>query len=488
MTTDLTPRKKTWALGLLVAAQFLIVIDSAVVNVALPSMEEDLDFSPHGLTWVVNAYTLTLGGFLLLGGRLADRLGRRRMFCLGLGLFTLASLFGGMAQTDIWLIATRAVQGIGAAIVSPAAMSLLATTFREGAERNRAFAIWGAANGAGGAAGVLLGGVLTEGLGWRWVLFINVPIGVVAVLMAFSMLMESKEDQAPGFDFSGAVAVTAGLALLVYGLVDAQNAGWSSGQTIGCLAGGVLLLIVFVAIQARTRSPLMPLTIFRLRTLRGANAVAVLANMGLLAMFFFLALYLQQVLHYSALASGVAYLPLTAGILIAANVAGRLTTKIGLKATLSTGLIVLALGFLWFAQLRGAGGSYVGDVLGPCIVSGVGFGLSVVPITIAAVSGTRPEEAGLASGLVNTAQQVGGALGLGILDAVAVARTSSVTSGGEHRTEVALTEGYTMGFYVSVGFVLLALVAALTLIGGRERDEAESVVQDEPAGAASPTA
>src|ERR1700760_4287546 len=303
--TALTPRSKNLALALLAMVQFVIVIDASIVNVALPSIGAHLHFSRDDLTWVVNAYTLTFGGFLLLGGRMADLLGRRRMFMLGLVVFSLASLAGGLAQSETWLIVARAVQGLGAAIVSPAALSIITTTFAEGAERNRALGIWGAVAGAGGAAGVLLGGILTSGLSWRWVLFVNVPIGLAAAMLAPRLLLESKsEDGTEGFDIPGAVTVTAGLALLVYTVVDAVNVGWGSTGTILRLAGAVLLLLAFVAIELRATEPLMPFSIFRLRTLRGANIVGLLIGMSLFSMFYFISLYLQDVMSYSPTGTG----------------------------------------------------------------------------------------------------------------------------------------------------------------------------------------
>ena len=323
--------------------QFVIVIDAAIVNVALPSIGSQLHFARTDLSWVVNAYTLTFGGFLLLGGRLADLLGRRRMFMLGLVLFSVASFAGGIAQSEGWLIAARAVQGLGAAIVSPAALSIITTTFAEGAERNRALGIWGAVAGAGGAAGVLLGGILTSGLSWRWVLFVNVPIGLAAAALAPRTLVESRaEDGASTFDLPGAVTVTAGLSLLVYAIVDAVNVGWGSTTTLLRLAGAVLLLVAFVIIELRQRHPLMPFSIFRLRTLRGANIVGLLIGMSLFSMFFFISLYLQNVLHYSPIKTGISYLPLAVGIILSAGAASQLVTRFGFKPPLIAGLLLIA--------------------------------------------------------------------------------------------------------------------------------------------------
>jgi len=445
------------------------VIDASIVNIALPSIGHALSFSQADLSWVVNAYTLTFGGFLLLGGRLADLMGRRRMFMLGLVLFSLASLAGGLAQSEAWLIAARAVQGLGAAIVSPAALSIITTTFAEGGERNRALGVWGAVAGAGGAAGVLLGGVLTSGLSWRWVLFVNVPIGVLCASLAPRLLVESRADtDTRTFDIPGAVTVTAGLALLVYALVDAVNVGWGSTATLARIAGALVLLAAFIAIERRQRAPLMPLSIFRLRTLRGADTVALLIGMSLFSMFFFISLYMQQVLHYSALKAGVSYLPLAVGIILSAGGASVAVTRFGFKPVLLAGLLFVAGGLYWFSKVPPTGGTFAADVLGPSLFAAVGLGLSFVSVTIAAVTGTRPHEAGLASGLVNTAQQVGGALGLAILATVANSRTRGLLSGGEHDLAVALTRGFERAFLVGAGFALLGAALTIVLISSRD--------------------
>ena len=366
MTAVDTPRAKYLALALLAMTQFVVVLDAAIVNVALPSIGRALDFSQDNLAWVVNAYTLTFGGFLLLGGRLADLLGRRKLFMIGLVVFSLASLLGGLAQSEAWLIAARALQGLGAALVSPAALSIVTNTFAEGAERNRALGVWGAVAGSGGAAGVLLGGVLTEYLGWEWVLFVNVPIGVAAALLAPRLLAESHDEAAErSFDIGGAVSVTAGLSLLVYTLVDANNAGWGSTKTIVLGALSVLILAAFVVIERRHRQPLVPFSIFRMQTIRGANIVALLIGMSLFSMFFFISLYMQQVLGYSALKTGVAYLPLALVIIFSAGGASALVTRIGFKITLIIGMLFITAGLLWFAQVPAHGGTYVGDVLFP---------------------------------------------------------------------------------------------------------------------------
>jgi EmrB/QacA subfamily drug resistance transporter len=462
-------RAKNLALALLAMTQFVVVIDASIVNIALPSIGRALRFSQADLSWVVNAYTLTFGGFLLLGGRLADLMGRRRMFMVGLIVFSLASLVGGLAQSEPWLIAARAVQGLGAAIVSPAALSIVTTTFAEGAERNRALGVWGAVAGAGGAAGVLLGGVLTSGLSWRWVLFVNVPIGLLCVFLAPRVLVESRaEVQTRNFDVPGAVTVTAGLALLVYALVDAVNVGWGSSATLLKIAAAVLLLIAFLAIELRQSAPLMPFSIFRLRTLRGANTVALLIGMSLFSMFFFVSLYMQQVLHYSALKAGLSYLPLAVGIILSAGAASVGVTRFGFKPILLSGLLFVAGGLFWFSRVPATGGTFAANVLGPSLLAAVGLGLSFVPVTIAAVTRTRPHEAGLASGLVNTAQQVGGALGLAILATVANSRTKSVMHAGQHDVAIALTKGFERAFLVGAGFALIGAILTVVLISSRD--------------------
>jgi EmrB/QacA subfamily drug resistance transporter len=467
-----TPRAKNFALLLLAMTQFVIVIDASIVNVALPSIGSALHFSRTDLSWVVNAYTLTFGGFLLLGGRLADVLGRRRMFMLGLALFSLASFAGGVAQSEGWLIAARAVQGLGAAIVSPAALSIITTTFAEGAERNRALGIWGAVAGAGGAAGVLLGGILTSGLSWRWVLFVNVPIGIAAAALAPRTLVESRaENGARAFDIPGAVTVTAGLTLLVYAIVDAVNVGWGSSTTLLRLAGAAVLLIAFVIIESRQRHPLMPFSIFRLRTLRGADIVGLLIGMSLFSMFFFISLYLQDVLHYSPIKTGISYLPLAVGIILSAGAASQLVTRIGFKPVLIAGLLFITGGLIWFSQVPAPGGSYAAHVLGPSLLAAVGLGFAFVSVTIAAVTGTEPHEAGLASGLINTAQQVGGALGLAILATIANSRTQSLFHAGVHDPAVALTKGFDRAFLVGAGFAIVGAILAAVLISSRDSRE-----------------
>jgi EmrB/QacA subfamily drug resistance transporter len=466
MSSSSTDRR--WlALVLLAAAQFVVVLDASIVNVALPSIGTALDFSQDNLSWVVNAYTLTFGGFLLLGGRMADLLGRRRMFIAGLVLFAGASLAGGLAQSDVWLIAARAVQGLGAALLSPAALSLVTVLFEEGPDRNKALGVWGAVAGSGGAAGVLLGGMLTEWAGWEWVLFVNVPIGLVAAFLAPRLLPESRNEGHRHFDVAGAVTVTAGLSLLVYSLVNANQAGWGSLTTLGLLAIAIVLITGFVFIERSTRAPLVPFPgIFRVRTIRGINVTGLLIAMALFSMFFFISLYMQQVLGFDALKTGVAYLPLAVGIIISAGIASGLTTRFGVKPVLVAGLILTAIGLYWFSLIS-PDGTYVGDILFPALISAFGLGLSFVPMTIAAVAGVEPHEAGLASGLINTSQQVGGALGLAILAAIANTRTDSLTESGSS-LPVALTEGFQIALLVGAGFAVLGAILALVLVDGRE--------------------
>jgi len=470
MTPSIAPERKWLALALLAAAQFVVVLDASIVNVALPSIGRELEFSQDNLSWVVNAYTLTFGGFLLLGGRMADLLGRRRMFISGLVLFAAASLAGGLAQSDVWLIAARAVQGLGAALLSPAALSLVTTLFAEGAERNKALGVWGAVAGSGGAAGVLLGGMLTEWAGWEWVLYVNVPIGLAAAALSPRLLPESRNEGARHFDVAGAITVTAGLSLLVYTLVDANQAGWGSGQTLLLLAVAAALIVGFVAIERRTRAPLVPFPgIFRMRSITGINVTALLIAMALFSMFFFISLYMQQVLGYDPLEAGVAYLPLAGGIIVSAGIASQLVTRFGVKPVLISGLLLTAVGLLWFSQIS-VGGSYVGDILFPSLIAAFGLGFAFVPMTIAAVAGVEPNEAGLASGLINTSQQVGGALGLAVLAAIANSRRDSVIEAGSS-LPVALTEGFQTALMVGAGFAIVGAVLALVLVGGRDVEE-----------------
>jgi EmrB/QacA subfamily drug resistance transporter len=466
------------ALVILAVAQFMVVLDASIVNVALPSIKTDLNFSQGDLQWVVNAYTLAFGGFLLLGGRAADLFGRRRVFMLGLGLFSIASLVGGFATSEGWLIAARGVQGLGAAIVSPAALSIVTTTFTEGAERNKALGIWGALAGAGGAVGVLLGGVLTQSLGWEWVLFVNFPIGLAAAAFAPRFVRESRHAERTGFDVLGATTVTAGLVLLVYALVDAPDAGWGSTQTITLLAAAAVLIAVFLVVELRSKAPIMPLGIFRNRSVSSADAIGLLVGASLFSMFFFISLYLQQVLGFGALKAGLSYLPLAFSIIFSAGLASQLVTRVGIRPVLIVGLMFTAVGLLLFTQVS-PGGSFAGDVLVPSVVVAIGLGLSFVPLTIAAVAGVSAKEAGLASGLINTAQQVGGALGLAILSTIATTRTADVLAAGGGRPSPAalhegLTEGFQSAFATGAGFAILGIVIALIALPRIRAEEVEA--------------
>jgi EmrB/QacA subfamily drug resistance transporter len=490
MSPQQLPQDKKWlALALLALAQFVVVLDASIVNVALPSIGRDLEFSQENLSWVVNGYTLFFGGFLLLGGRMADLLGRRRMFVGGLVLFALASLAGGLATSSGMLIAARAVQGLGAALLSPAALSLVTVIFAEGAERNKALGVWGAVAGSGGAAGVLLGGILTEYAGWEWVLFVNVPVGLIAAVAAARMLPESRNAGSRHFDIAGAISVTAGLSLLVYTIVDASDAGWTSSQTLGLGAVALALIAAFVAIELRSKAPLVPFGIFRKRTITATNIVGLLVAMSLFSMFFFISLYMQQVLGYSAIKSGLSYLPLAGGIIVSAGIASNLVTKFGFKPILTSGLVLTAIGLVWFAQVD-TDGSYLGNILFPSLVAAVGLGFAFVPMTIAAVSGVEANEAGLASGLINTSQQVGGALGLAILASIANSRTDDLMAaagGAPSALPNALTEGFQIAFLVGAAFAVVGAILAATLISSSEsRRHAEAAQRGELAAVPAP--
>jgi EmrB/QacA subfamily drug resistance transporter len=472
MTEAAQYRERRWfALILLCFAQFIVVIDAAIVNVALPSIGDGLGFSQENLAWVVNAYVLTFGGFLLLGGRMADLLGRRRVFLAGLVLVAVASLAAGFSANEGQLIAARAAQGLGAAIISPSALSIITTTFSDGAERNRALGAWGAVAGLGGAAGVLFGGILTDGLGWEWVLWINVPVALVVAALTPPLVAESRsESETRHFDAAGAVSVTAGLSVLVYALVDATEAGWGSTQTLGLLALSAALIAAFIAIELRSQSPLVPFRIFRLRTLTGANVVGLLVGASLFSMFFFITLYMQQVLGYSAIKAGLSYLPLALMIIVASGIASQLVTRVGFKPVLIAGMTFIAVALVWFSQVS-VGGGFVTDILGPSLVAATGLGFAFVTTTIAAVSGIRDQESGLASGLINTSQQIGGALGLAVLATIANSRTDDVvaSSGGDPSALTnALTEGFQSAFLGGAAIAALGLVLTLVLIRGRD--------------------
>jgi EmrB/QacA subfamily drug resistance transporter len=459
--------RRWWALALLCMTQFMVVLDASIVNIALPSIGKDVGISQENLSWIVNAYVLTFGGFLLLGGRMADLLGRRRIFMVGLGIVAGASLFAGFAPSEGWLIAARAGQGLGAAIIAPSALSIVTTIFRDGAERNKALGAWGAVAGSGGAAGVLLGGVLTDSLGWEWVLWVNVPVALAVLAFTPGLIPESRsESQTRTFDLAGAVTVTAGLSLLVYAIVDAESSGWGSTKTITLLAVAVALLGAFTFIERRSEAPLVPFSIFRKRTLTGANAVGFMVGGSLFAMFFFITLYMQQVLGYSPIKAGLSYLPLSIAIILSAGVASQLVTKIGFKPVLVAGLALVAGGLVWFSAIS-VDGAFVSDILGPSLLAAVGLGFAFVTTTIAAVAGIEDHEQGLASGLINTSQQIGGALGLAVLATVANTRTDDVMAaagGNPSALPGALVEGFQSAFLGAALIALLGLVLTLVLI------------------------
>ncbi|HSS04299.1 MAG TPA: MFS transporter [Solirubrobacterales bacterium] len=469
MTSTQDFREKRWlALILLCSAQFVVVLDASIVNVALPTIGKALNFSQENLPWVVNAYILTFGGFLLLGGRAADLLGRRRVFMAGLLVVAAASLAAGFASTEGQLIAARAAQGLGAAIISPAALSIVTTTFSDGSERNKALGVWGAVAGSGGAAGVLLGGVLTDGLGWEWVLWVNVPVSLIAFALAPRLIAESRDEQGTrAFDVAGAVTVTAALSVLVYAVVDATSSGWGSTKTLGLIALSLALFAAFIAIELRTTKPLVPFSIFRIRTLTGANIVGLLVGASLFSMFFFISLYMQQVLGYSAIHAGLSYFPLALTIMISAGVASQLVTKLGYKPVLAAGLLFIVIGLVWFSRVS-VGGGFTTDILGPSLFAAAGLGFAFVTTTIAAVSGVEENEAGLASGLINTSQQIGGALGLAVLSTVATSRTEDVLSSGSSSLANGLTEGFQAAFLGGAAIAALGFVLTLVLISSRD--------------------
>jgi EmrB/QacA subfamily drug resistance transporter len=457
-------RHKSLILALCCLAQFMVILDVSIVNVALPSIRGDLAFSATGLQWVVNAYTLAFGGFLLLGGRAADLIGRREVFVGGLLLFALASLAGGVAQTGGQLVAARAAQGLGGAIVAPATLSILTTTFTEGAERNKALGLWGAMGGVGGATGALLGGILTQTLSWRWILLINVPIGIVVALAGLRVITRGRRDatSARHFDLSGALTVTAGLVVLTYGIVETDVHGWASSRTLITVAIGLALLATFLLIEGRIASaPLVPLRIFRARPVTGANLAVFCMGAAAFSLWYFLSLYLQEVLGFDPIEAGLAFLPMTGAIIATSQLAGRLTGRLGPGKVLTVGLTLLGLGMLGLSRVS-ADGSFLGDVLGPSVVAAAGIGFSFVPVTIAATTGVPRHEAGLASGLVNTSRQVGGSIGLALLATVATQRTESV--GGTVARAVALTDGFQRAFLAGAAFSFVGAVVSLTLL------------------------
>jgi EmrB/QacA subfamily drug resistance transporter len=466
MSPALDPNR--WkALALLSVAYLMVVLDLSIVNVALPSIQTDLGFSPEDLQWIVSGYALTFGGFLLLGGRMGDLLGRRLVFMIGLAAFAAFSLLAGFATSPEMLIVARLLQGAAGAILSPSVFSIVSVMFTEGSERNKALGILGAVAGSGAAIGVLLGGVFTQYVGWEWIFFVNIPIGLGALLLAPRYVRESRADGlTKHFDTAGAVTVTGSLMLLVYGLTQSTNAGWASLQTIGVLAGSAVLMAAFLAIELRSRSPLVPLGFFRRRTPTGANIVGLGLGTTVFGMFFLLSLYMQQVLGFSAMQTGTAYLAIALTAVVSSGVSQALVTRIGVKPVLATGMSLLAGGLLYFTQVSPQG-SYVGDLLPGFLLVGVGLGFSFVPVSIAALAGIGDREAGLASGLINTTQQVGGALGLAVLATISTTRTENLLASGTEPAS-ALTDGFAAAFWVGVGFALISLAA--TLLALRKRD------------------
>jgi EmrB/QacA subfamily drug resistance transporter len=450
------------ALAVLSVAYLMVVLDVAIVNVALPSIQRSLHFSTSSLEWVVSGYALTFGGFLLLGGRAGDLLGRRRVFMAGLVLFSVVSLLCGLSSSPVMLIALRVAQGAAGAVLSPSVFSIVSVTFEEGPERNKALGLLGAIAGSGAAIGLLLGGVLTEFVGWEWIFFVNVPIGLGVLLVVPRVVRESRApDLARHFDVAGAVTVTGGLMLLVYGLTRAPTVGWGSAETIAALVGFAALITTAIFVEQRSSSPLVDLRIFRRRTLAGANVIGFILGTMLFGMFFLLSLYQQDVLGFSPLRTGVGNLAIALTIIAVSAASQAVVTRLGVKPVLTFGLIFLGGGLLYFTQIS-VDGSYFADVFPGFILAGIGIGCAFVPVSIAALTGVTAREAGLASGLITTSQQIGGALGLAILTTVSTTRTTSLLSSGSTRP-TALTEGFSLAFWVAVGIDAIALCTVLVV-------------------------
>jgi EmrB/QacA subfamily drug resistance transporter len=462
-----TPRATNRWLILVIAclAQFMVVLDATVVNVALPSIQRGLHFSPSSLQWVVNAYTLIFGGFLLLGGRAGDLIGRKRLFVAGVALFSAASLLNGLAQSSGMLIVGRGLQGLGGALLSPAALSIITTTFTEQQERTRALSVWSAIAAGGGAVGLILGGVLTQLASWPWIFIVNVPVGLLTLLATLRFVPESRaENQHRAFDLAGAITVTSGLVVLVYAIVKAQAFGWGSTRTLGLIAGALALLAVFVVIEQRSVAPLIRLSIFRIRTLSVANAVLLLVASGLFGMFFFASLYVQEILGYSPLHAGLAFLPVTAGIGIGAGLAQQIIRRAGVRNVLLAGLVLATAGLVVLARIP-VHGTYAGDLLPGLLPMSIGMGLAFVPVTLLATGGVTSADAGLASGLFNTSQQVGGALGLAILSTLAASKTASVLNGLHGPATVAASlAARVSGYHVAFAAAAVMLGAAALIL------------------------
>ncbi len=471
LTSDHRSRSVNPWLVLVIAclAQFMVVLDISVVNIALPSMQRGLHFSLSNLQWIVNGYTLVFGGFLLLGGRAADLLGRKRLFIAGVILFSAASLFNGLAQSSGMLIAGRALQGLGGALVSPAALSIVTTTFTEGPQRTRALGVWSAIAASGAAVGLIVGGALTDLASWRWVFFVNVPVGLATILLALRYVAESRVAAARrSFDLAGAVTVTGGLVVIVYAIVKAQAYGWGSARTLLLGVVGFALLAAFLAIEQRSPAPLMRLSIFRIRSLAVADTVLLLVASAMFGMFFFASLYVQQILGYSPLKAGLAFLPVTLGIIVAAGLAQGLIPRLGVRNVGAFGIGLAAVGMLILTQLP-VHGSYVGNLLVGLMPISLGLGLAFVPLTLLGTGGVRPDDAGLASGLFNTAQQVGGSLGLAILSTLAASQTVRVLHGtSQAAVFAARVSGYHVAF-LAAG-IMLVVGVPLLMFGLRRRD------------------
>jgi EmrB/QacA subfamily drug resistance transporter len=479
--TQFDTRKRWFALALIVTAQFMVVLDVAIVNVALPSIKTDLNFSQENLQWVITAYSILFGGALLLGGRLADLLGRRRLFIAGILLFTVSSLLDGFAWSEGSLIAFRSLQGLGAALVSPAALSMLTTLFREGRERNVALGIWGAVSGSGGAAGVLLGGALTSAFNWSWIFFINVPVGLLVLALSPVLLRESRADlNHRHFDSAGAASITGGLMVLVYAMTRATQHGWATAETIGLLVAAAVLIGGFVVIELRSKAPLLPMRIFRLRSLTASNVSGLLLGGAIFAQFFLLTLYMQQVLHYSALKTGVAYIALTLTIIAFSGVAQALVTRLGVRRVLTTGMAVSAVGLVLYAQLP-VDGHYFWNLFPAFLLSGIGLALAFVPMSIGALTGVTSTDAGVASGLINTSQQIGGAIGVAVATTIATTLTANyvdVHPGAGALSGGALTHGFQGAFYVLAGIAVFGAIVAAVFTESHSRVAGSEPVED----------
>jgi EmrB/QacA subfamily drug resistance transporter len=450
-------------LVLICLAQFMVVLDATIVNVALPSIQKDLHLSEGNLQWIVNAYTLVFGGFLLLGGRAGDLLGRKRLFLVGLVIFNGASLLDGLASSEGMLIGARALQGLGAALISPAALSIVSTTFAEGAERAKALGVWAAIAIGGSAVGLVLGGLLTQYFSWPWIFFVNVPVGIVGFVLSLRLIPESRDVHAHrSYDVAGAVTVTGGLMALVYAIVGAQQAGWGSGRTLGLFAVATVLLATFVVVELRAKAPLVRLSIFRIRSLLTANVAMFLAMSGMFAMFFFNTLYIQRVLGYGPLEAGVAFLPFSLGIMISAGIASQFAPRIGVRPVAAAGMLLSAGGLLLLTQLP-VHGSYLTNVLPSIALSSLGMGAVFMPLTLIATTGLDDADQGLASGLFNTSQQVGGALGLAVLSTLATSKSSSAGGSQLH----ALVVGFHWAFAAGAIVMVAALAVMVLLLRAR---------------------